>query len=210
MVVREPFIIPAFWVSSAASGMRYSGRLDLAPIVAESEVGATAAGVFTTNQFCAAPVVYDLTLRHPSGIATQPWTPEGLLTALSALLVALLVGLLLGFPISIVEITANQAGGASNASAERSITRHCPDSRSSCRAYSGATQDSLLSWGHPGTSAKRQADYQNYCYQTFVHGSPLFDLDTISCNAISQSGNETACFCGRQQTHGVSRLIRFS
>jgi glutamate N-acetyltransferase/amino-acid N-acetyltransferase len=37
--------------------MRYSGRPDLALIAAESGDGATAAGVFTTNQFCAAPVV---------------------------------------------------------------------------------------------------------------------------------------------------------
>jgi len=40
-----------------ASGMRYSGRPDLALIVADEEDGAAAAGVFTMNEFCAAPVI---------------------------------------------------------------------------------------------------------------------------------------------------------
>jgi len=57
MVARGPFIVPGFRVSAVASGMRYMGRPDLALIVAEPEDGATAAGVFTTNQFCAAPVI---------------------------------------------------------------------------------------------------------------------------------------------------------
>jgi glutamate N-acetyltransferase / amino-acid N-acetyltransferase len=57
MVVREPFIIPGFRVSTAVSGMRYTGRPDLALIVAEPGDGVTTAGVFTTNQFCAAPVI---------------------------------------------------------------------------------------------------------------------------------------------------------
>ncbi len=37
--------------------MRYSGRPDLALIVADEEDGAAAAGVFTMNEFCAAPVI---------------------------------------------------------------------------------------------------------------------------------------------------------
>lgn len=37
--------------------MRYQGRADLALIAADGTDGATAAGVFTTNRFCAAPVV---------------------------------------------------------------------------------------------------------------------------------------------------------
>jgi glutamate N-acetyltransferase / amino-acid N-acetyltransferase len=37
--------------------MRYTGRPDLALIVADDENGATAAGVFTMNEFCAAPVI---------------------------------------------------------------------------------------------------------------------------------------------------------
>ena len=56
-VVREPFVIPGFQVSAVASGMRYSGRPDLALIVAEEEDGVAAAGVFTMNEFCAAPVI---------------------------------------------------------------------------------------------------------------------------------------------------------
>ena len=56
-VVREPFVIPGFRVSVVASGMRYSGRPDLALIVADEEDGAAAAGVFTMNEFCAAPVI---------------------------------------------------------------------------------------------------------------------------------------------------------
>ena len=55
-VDRGPFVIPGFRVSAVASGMRYTGRMDLALIVAEAEKGATAAGVFTTAQFRAAPV----------------------------------------------------------------------------------------------------------------------------------------------------------
>jgi glutamate N-acetyltransferase/amino-acid N-acetyltransferase len=37
--------------------MRYRGRPDLAMIVADNDEGIPAAGVFTTNRFCAAPVV---------------------------------------------------------------------------------------------------------------------------------------------------------
>lgn len=50
-------MVPGFRVSVAASGMRYTQRLDLALIVADREDGATAAGVFTANEFCAAPVL---------------------------------------------------------------------------------------------------------------------------------------------------------
>lgn len=53
-VARDSFIVPGFRVASAASGMRYQGRPDVALIVAEPE--ATAAAVFTRNRFCAAPV----------------------------------------------------------------------------------------------------------------------------------------------------------
>ena len=57
MVSRGPFVVPGFRAAAAASGMRYKGRPDLALIATEAEDGAVAAGVFTTNQFCAAPVV---------------------------------------------------------------------------------------------------------------------------------------------------------
>lgn len=50
------FTVPGFLVAAAASGMRYKNRHDLALIVSESDEGATGAGVFTTNLFCAAPV----------------------------------------------------------------------------------------------------------------------------------------------------------
>lgn len=50
-------MIPGFLVSAAASGMRYTGRPDLALIVASEGGSAVAAGVFTTNEFCAAPVI---------------------------------------------------------------------------------------------------------------------------------------------------------
>ncbi|MHC1726749.1 MAG: bifunctional glutamate N-acetyltransferase/amino-acid acetyltransferase ArgJ [Syntrophobacteraceae bacterium] len=56
MVNRDPFEIPGFVVGAVASGMRYSGRLDLALICAEEAAGCNAAGVFTKNSFCAAPV----------------------------------------------------------------------------------------------------------------------------------------------------------
>ena len=53
-VVREPFRVPGFRVATAASGMRYSGRPDLALIWCDD--AAAGAGVFTRNRFCAAPV----------------------------------------------------------------------------------------------------------------------------------------------------------
>lgn len=56
-VARGPFVVPGFRVSAVDSEMRYTGRPDLALIVADPQEGATAAGVFTTNQFCAAPVM---------------------------------------------------------------------------------------------------------------------------------------------------------
>ena len=56
-VSRDPFMVSGFRAAVAASGMRYQGRTDLALIATEAENGAIAAGVFTTNQFCAAPVV---------------------------------------------------------------------------------------------------------------------------------------------------------
>ena len=46
--------MPGFRASSAASGMKYRDREDLALWVADGE--ASAAGVFTRNRFCAAPV----------------------------------------------------------------------------------------------------------------------------------------------------------
>ncbi len=55
-VSRAPFVVPGFRAAAAASGMRYRGRTDLALIATDAEEGAVAAGVFTTNQFCAAPV----------------------------------------------------------------------------------------------------------------------------------------------------------
>lgn len=55
-VHRGPFTVPGFVVSAAASGMRYQNRLDLALIALEPGVDGVAAGVFTTNQFRAAPV----------------------------------------------------------------------------------------------------------------------------------------------------------
>ena len=55
-VSRAPFVVPGFRAAAAASGMRYQGRTDLALIATDAEDGAVAAGVFTTNQFCAAPV----------------------------------------------------------------------------------------------------------------------------------------------------------
>lgn len=56
MVNRGPFEIPGFVAGAAESGMRYSGRPDLALICCENSEGCTAAGVFTRNRFCAAPV----------------------------------------------------------------------------------------------------------------------------------------------------------
>ncbi|MHC1743132.1 MAG: bifunctional glutamate N-acetyltransferase/amino-acid acetyltransferase ArgJ [Syntrophobacteraceae bacterium] len=56
MVSREPFEIPGFKAAAASTGMRYKDRLDCAIIVADNPGGAAAAGVFTTNRFCAAPV----------------------------------------------------------------------------------------------------------------------------------------------------------
>ncbi len=48
--------MPGFRVGTAATGMRYRDRLDLALIVADDPAGAATAGVFTTNRFRAAPV----------------------------------------------------------------------------------------------------------------------------------------------------------
>lgn len=55
-VNRNPFIVPGFRAAAASSGMRYKDRLDLALIAVEPELNARAAGVFTGNRFCAAPV----------------------------------------------------------------------------------------------------------------------------------------------------------
>uniref|UniRef100_A0A831ZX18 Arginine biosynthesis bifunctional protein ArgJ n=1 Tax=Desulfacinum infernum TaxID=35837 RepID=A0A831ZX18_9BACT len=54
-VQRGAFSVPGFRVAAAMSGMRYKNRLDCVLIVSEAE--AAAAGVFTRNRFCAAPVV---------------------------------------------------------------------------------------------------------------------------------------------------------
>ncbi len=53
-VARRPFRIPGFKVAAASSAMRYHRRLDVALICADQ--AASAAGVFTQNRFCAAPV----------------------------------------------------------------------------------------------------------------------------------------------------------
>lgn len=55
MVHQGIFHVPGFRTAAAKSGMRYKNRLDCALIV--SERPATAAGVFTRNRFCAAPVM---------------------------------------------------------------------------------------------------------------------------------------------------------
>ncbi len=52
---RGNFEIPGFRTAAAQSGMRYKDRLDCALVV--SEAPASAAGVFTQNRFCAAPVL---------------------------------------------------------------------------------------------------------------------------------------------------------
>ncbi len=49
-------MVPGFVAGAAESGMRYSGRPDLALICALDANGCPAAGVFTRNMFCAAPV----------------------------------------------------------------------------------------------------------------------------------------------------------
>ena len=56
MVNRGAFEVPGFLAGSAQSGMRYSGRPDLALILCRNPDGCAAAGVFTKNRFCAAPV----------------------------------------------------------------------------------------------------------------------------------------------------------
>ena len=56
MVDRGPFEVPGFVTGAAESGMRYSGRADLALICSVNPEGCAAAGVFTRNRFCAAPV----------------------------------------------------------------------------------------------------------------------------------------------------------
>jgi glutamate N-acetyltransferase/amino-acid N-acetyltransferase len=57
--------VPGFRASSAACGLKQSGQPDLALVVCDR--AATAAGVFTTNAFRAAPVSYDAALlaRRP-------------------------------------------------------------------------------------------------------------------------------------------------
>lgn len=56
MVNRGPFEVPGFVAAAAESGMRYSGRPDVALIGCLNPDGCAAAGVFTRNRFCAAPV----------------------------------------------------------------------------------------------------------------------------------------------------------
>jgi glutamate N-acetyltransferase/amino-acid N-acetyltransferase len=56
MVSRGPFEIAGFVAGAAQSGMRYKGRPDLALICSVVPGGCPAAGVFTRNLFCAAPV----------------------------------------------------------------------------------------------------------------------------------------------------------
>jgi glutamate N-acetyltransferase/amino-acid N-acetyltransferase len=56
MASRGPFEIPGFVAGAVESGMRYTGRLDMALICAQNPAGCAASGVFTRNSFCAAPV----------------------------------------------------------------------------------------------------------------------------------------------------------
>ena len=60
---REEFTVPGFKAGAVAAGIRYQGRPDLALII--SEVTAAAAGIFTTNQVQAAPVL--LSRSHLTG-----------------------------------------------------------------------------------------------------------------------------------------------
>ncbi|MGQ9787579.1 MAG: bifunctional glutamate N-acetyltransferase/amino-acid acetyltransferase ArgJ, partial [Anaerolineae bacterium] len=58
--------VPGYRATGVACGLKQSGQLDLALVV--SDRPATAAGVFTTNAFRAAPVLYDealLARKHP-------------------------------------------------------------------------------------------------------------------------------------------------
>jgi glutamate N-acetyltransferase/amino-acid N-acetyltransferase len=55
-VNRGPFEVPGFLAGATESGMRYSGRPDLALIYAPNPAGCAASGVFTRNSFRAAPV----------------------------------------------------------------------------------------------------------------------------------------------------------
>jgi glutamate N-acetyltransferase / amino-acid N-acetyltransferase len=55
MVVREAHAVPGFRVAAVHAGIRYRDRPDLALIAADDD--AVAAGVFTQNQFPAAPVL---------------------------------------------------------------------------------------------------------------------------------------------------------
>ena len=55
-VSRGPFEVAGFVAGAVESGMRYSGRLDLAMICAQDPAGCAASAVFTRNLFCAAPV----------------------------------------------------------------------------------------------------------------------------------------------------------
>ena len=59
----EDFVVPGFRAGAVAAGIRHQGRPDLALIV--SEVTASAAGVFTTNEVQAAPVL--LSRSHLTG-----------------------------------------------------------------------------------------------------------------------------------------------
>src|SRR5688572_7630709 len=61
-------LAPGFRGSATACGLKASGDLDLALIVAEGPCAA--AGVFTTNRVQAAPVVYDreILARNPAGV----------------------------------------------------------------------------------------------------------------------------------------------
>jgi glutamate N-acetyltransferase / amino-acid N-acetyltransferase len=56
--VNDALVVPGFIASGVHAGIKEDGRKDLALIF--SEVPATAAGVFTTNSFKAAPVILDM------------------------------------------------------------------------------------------------------------------------------------------------------
>jgi glutamate N-acetyltransferase/amino-acid N-acetyltransferase len=61
--------VPGFRAAGVACGLKESGQLDLALVACERP--ATAAGMFTTNAFRAAPVVYDAELLSHSHSAIQ-------------------------------------------------------------------------------------------------------------------------------------------
>jgi len=74
VVTREAFRVPGFRVAAAASGMRYSGRPDLALIWCDD--AAAGAGVFTRNRFCAVASNPGQRLRRSTCSSTTLTPPE--------------------------------------------------------------------------------------------------------------------------------------